>query len=136
MKNTEKSDIPAEIDEVEIEPTDAPVVVEHKRKSRPAPVVEPYAVVGKGDRDDVPLSAIKYKNMFAKKSLAVHHVQRRLNELGYTDAYADRDGYYGDLTLGAVAAFQTDKKLAETTGIMDRETLDLLFKGDPNVRVI
>jgi hypothetical protein len=127
--------------EVEVEEVEevAPVVVtvetpvvEKKSSSAPASA---YAVVGNGERDDVTLSKIVYKNLVSKKSLSVHHVQRRLNERGYTVAYLDKDGFYGDQTKTAMAQFQADNKLPET-GLADMTTLLLLFENDSNVRVI
>ena len=73
--------------------------------------------------------------MYARKSLTVHHLQRRLAELGYGDAAADRDGWYGDLTKAAVESFQGDNKL-EATGIIDADTFKRIFAGDPNVLVV
>lgn len=73
--------------------------------------------------------------MYARKSLTVHHLQRRLTELGYGEASSDKDGWYGDLTMEAVKAFQGDNRL-EATGVMDADTLRRIFKGDPNVKVI
>jgi len=105
---------------------------------------EPSAVVGLGDRDDVHLRACMFKNRFVKKSLSCHHVQRRLAELsllpkyaglGLDVAYSDLDGWYGDLTRTAVAAFQKKNKIL-ATGLMDGPTLTLMFEGDPNVRVV
>ena len=93
------------------------------------------AVVSDNEVDDVLLSACVYKNLYARKSLTVHHLQRRLNELGYTEAYADRDGYYGDLTKSAVAQFQKDTGI-EGDGMIDAPTFLAVFKGDPNVKPI
>jgi hypothetical protein len=101
--------------------------------TRPAPAGP--AVVSDNEVDDVLLSACVYKNLLARKSLTVHHLQRRLNELGYTEAFADRDGYYGDLTKMAVARFQKDSGI-EGDGIVDGPTLLAVFKGDPNVKPI
>lgn len=96
--------------------------------------VQRNAVVGNTDTDPVYLSKIVYRNLAAKKSLSVHHLQRRLNDLGYTDAYADKDGFYGDLTKSAVESFQKDHDLL-VTGIVDQDTLGAIFDGDPNVTV-
>jgi len=123
-KMTEEA--PAPIAVPEPEPVPAP-----KIKTVPAA----NHVVGNGDVDEVYLKQCVYKNPYARKSLTVHHVQRRLGELGYGDAMADRDGWYGDLTLAAVKAFQADEKL-EATGNMNAETLARLFAGDHNVRVV
>lgn len=118
--------------EPEPEPAPAP-------KAKPVPVVVEEAaathVVGSGDKDEVYLKQCVYKNMYARKSLTVHHLQRRLAELGYGDAAADRDGWYGDLTKAAVESFQGDNKL-EATGIIDADTFKCIFAGDPNVLVV
>lgn len=98
------------------------------------PAPRPSAVVGTDERDPVRLSACVYKNRYVKKSLTVHHLQRRLVELGFDLAGADLDGQYGDLTKQAVAAFQTKRKLGGE-GLMDAKTFGLIFKGDPNVAV-
>lgn len=93
------------------------------------------AVVSNNTVDYVRLSAIVFKNVHARKSLSVHHLQRRLNELGYTEAFADKDGYYGDKTREAVGRFQGDNNLPGG-GLVDQGTIDLLFRGDPNVLLI
>lgn len=92
------------------------------------------AVVGNADTDEIFLSRIVYRNMAAKKSLSVHHLQRRLNDLGYTEAYADKDGFYGDLTKSAVEAYQKDNDIL-VTGIVDQGTMAAIFDGDPNVTI-
>ena len=90
------------------------------------------AVVSDGLVDEVKLSACVYKNLYAKKSLTVHHLQRRLNELGYTVAYGDRDGWYGEGTQRAIDAFREDRKI-KSIGTIDAETFLAIFDGDPNV---
>lgn len=100
-----------------------------------APASAPNAVVGTGDTDDVYLSKCVYKNMYAKKSLTVHHVQRRLTELGYVEADADKDGWYGDGTKHAVAALQEYLGI-EGDGEMNAETFAAIFDGDHNVTVV
>lgn len=90
--------------------------------------------VGGGDVDTVYLSKCVFKNSAARKSLSVHHVQRRLSELGYRDAYTDKDGWYGDLTKAAVLAYQQDCGIPGD-GIIDAGTLNSLFEDDPNVQV-
>jgi peptidoglycan hydrolase-like protein with peptidoglycan-binding domain len=107
----------------------------------PEPVAEVFAqpvptrhVIGSADTDTVYLDKCVYKNMYAKKSLTVHHLQRRLNELGYTDAYSDKDGWYGDLTKSAVASFQAANNL-EGDGLMNAATFSAIFAGDANVTV-
>jgi peptidoglycan hydrolase-like protein with peptidoglycan-binding domain len=109
-----------------------PVVEEPKPKPRTTAVAT-HVVSGK-DKDDVFLKQAVFKNPRARKSLTVHHLQRRLAELGYSDAAADRDGWYGDLTKLAVQAYQKDNRI-EPTGLMNAKTLEGIFNGDPNVRV-
>jgi hypothetical protein len=108
------------------------VDIEAVRDSLPKPAGE--AVVGNGVVDTVKVSAIVYKNLYAKKSLSVHHLQRRLGELGYAEALSDKDGWFGDKTKLALARFQSDKRVG-ADGAPDLETLKKLFAGDPNVEV-
>lgn len=105
----------------------------------PAPAVSDvpatvYAVVGGADVDDVILSNVVYKNIYAKKSLTVHHLQRRLAEWGFVGAHLDKDGWYGDATVAAVHEFQAARGLA--VGELDLITFQAIFEGDTNVRVI
>lgn len=111
-------------------PASAPVP-----KSSTAPKAAQNAVVSGNAVDDVVLSQCVYKNKFARKSLSVHHIQRRLAEWGYADAGADRDGWYGDLTKKSVADFQKDRGL-DGAGEMTADTLTALFEGDHNVNVV
>lgn len=99
------------------------------------PVPAGPAVVGNGEVDDVLLEKIIYKNLYARKSLSVHHMQRRLVELGYDEALNDKDGFYGDHTKRALMRFQAANKLSGD-GMVDGKTLTVLFTGDPNVNVI
>lgn len=117
---------------VEKKKTPAP---ELSRKDSLSPPKTSYHVVGNADQDEIKLSAAVFKNKAARKSLTVHHIQRRLNEWGFSEAYADKDGYYGDLTRGAVAAFQ-EKLGIEGDGLMDAETFKRLFEEDTNVKVV
>jgi hypothetical protein len=123
------------------------VVEQQVEASEPAPVVPaakankagrqpslPGATVSGNDVDQVLLSSCVFKNKFARKSLSIHHVQRRLAELGYPDAASDKDGWYGDLTASAVAVFQATEGL-EATGVLDMVTLNAIFHDDPNVVV-
>jgi len=110
-----------------------PVVEEPKPKPRTTAVAT-HVVSGK-DKDDVFLKQAVFKNPRARKSLTIHHLQRRLAELGYSDAAADRDGWYGDLTKLAVQAYQKDNRI-EPTGLMNAKTIEGIFAGDPNVQVI
>lgn len=90
----------------------------------------PYFVQGNGETDTIKLSSIKYKNMFAKRTLSVLHLQRRLEELGYPSG--DNGGYLGDPTVQAIKDYQSDEGLP-ATGEVDIETYKSVFKDDPNV---
>lgn len=94
-----------------------------------------YAVVGNGSTDAVYTSKAVFQNKLQKKSLTVHHLQRRLAEWGHPDAYTDLDGWYGEPTKKSVAEFQAQRGL-EATGIADYATLELLFEGDTNVTLV
>ncbi len=91
---------------------------------------EPGQVVGGGDTDPVSVAAI-YSG--AKKSLSIHHLQRRLTDLGYNDAASAIDGRFDALTESAVHAWQADNGHDE--GQLDASQARELFKGDPNVEV-
>ena len=110
-----------------------PVAVEEpKAKPTPAAKKNPANIASGNNADDVYLANCIYKNKFARKSLTVHHLQRRLNELGYKDAYSDKDGWLGDLTRLAIESFQKDKGL-NATGDVDADTFTKIFEGDPHV---
>lgn len=98
------------------------------------PNVITHVVTG-GDYDNVILARCIYKNRRHKKSLTVHHLQRRLVELGYPIAGGDLDGYYGDDTQQAIDEFRANKKI-KAEGPIDEETFKAIFKGDINVRVV
>jgi hypothetical protein len=136
--------------EVVTAPTEAPVPAPADEPAAPAPAPAPaakaapavntnvasaHAVVGTGECDDVLLSRCEFKSKATRKSLSVHHLQRRLAELGYRDAATDKDGWYGDLTRLAVQLFQTDRKL-DGDGLMNAATLTAIFDGDQNVNVV
>ena len=108
------------------EPMPEPVVVEQPQASQ--------AVSGE-DVDDVMLANCVYKNVYARKSLTVHHLQRRLIELGYKDADADKDGWLGDETVASIKEFQADKGM-DVTGSVDADTFIKIFEGDVHVRVV
>jgi hypothetical protein len=93
-------------------------------------------VVGTGITDEVSLRAVVFKNIHARRSLSVHHLQRRLAELGYVQAKQDKDGYFGDNTLNAITAFQQAKGLSITGSSLDTTTFEAIFKDDPNVTII
>ena len=130
-----------------IEETPAPVVIEevavaatpaYTEKVEEPTVAIPntvYAVVSNDLVDAVHASKIVPHNKAQKKSLSVHHLQRRLVEWGFTGAYLDKDGYCGDNTLTALSAFQTHVGLP-VTGAPDFTTLERVFEGDTNVRLL
>lgn len=109
-----------------------PVDLNAYRESLPQPAGP--EVVGTGETDEVRLSAIVFKNLHARRSLSVHHLQRRLAELGYEQAKQDKDGYFGEPTLSAITDFQARNGiLAEG---LDEITFKRIFEGDPNVTPI
>jgi len=117
------------------EPKPEPVVIP---EVKPIPVIAKPAekhVVGNGDADDVYLAKCVYKNIYERKSLTIHHLQRRLEELGYKDVVGDKDGWLGELTMMSVEKFQQDKGLA-ATGKVDADTFRKIFEGDTNVNVV
>jgi len=153
QENLDIDNTPAVIDETPAAPAPVPVMVEEPKPEpvviveEPKPVVPevklaPVAakpvekhVIGKGDTDDVYLAKCVYKNIYERKSLTIHHLQRRLEELGYKDVIGDKDGWLGELTMIAVEKFQKDKGLA-ATGKVDAETFRKIFEGDSNVNVV
>jgi hypothetical protein len=122
------------------EPTPAPV--EPEPTPEPAPVEEPQPhpaaanAAVTGSSDDVHLSKCVYENKFERKSLTIHHLQRRLEELGYKDVVGDRDGWLGELTMMSVNQFQQDKGLDVTDKVVDEITFISIFAGDQNVNPI
>jgi hypothetical protein len=127
---------------VEVEPT--PVAKSKYREPKSVTmddilnsVPEPAgpAVVSNNSVDDVVLASAVYKNVKARKSLTIHHLQRRLVELGYERAGLDKDGWYGENTLSAIVSYQKDKGVGES-GRLDAETFLAIFKNDPNVKPI
>lgn len=115
-----------------VEPEPAPVIVPVE-VPQPQPVVANAAVTG--DVDEVYLSKCVYENKFERKSLTIHHLQRRLEELGYKDVVGDRDGWLGELTMMSVNKFQSDKGLDVTDKSIDDNTFTAIFAGDANVNV-
>lgn len=128
-ENTENSTL----EPVKPEKNGKPVKPRTKAQKAAAPVTR--FVLGNGDRDDIYLSKAIYKNVNARKSATVLHVQRRLGELGYTLALVDLDGWYGDHTKQSVAEYQKDEGL-DVTGLMDSGTFESLFDGDQNVNLL
>jgi hypothetical protein len=112
--------------EVEAPVVEAPAVIEV-----PVPSA-PRAAVSGADTDEVYLANCVYKNTAARKSLTVHHLQRRLVELGYNEAMTDKDGWLGDETKTAIEKFQKLEGL-EPNGTVDEATFLAIFKGDMNV---
>jgi hypothetical protein len=108
---------------------EAPAVIEAPVPSVPS---APKAAVSGADADEVYLANCVYKNTAARKSLTVHHLQRRLAELGYNEAMTDKDGWLGDETKTAIEKFQKDKGF-EPNGMIDEATFIAIFKGDMNV---
>ena len=117
------------VEEPTPEPTPEPVAVEPKASHKAS-----QAVSG-DDVDDVLLANCVYKNVYARKSLTVHHLQRRLIELGYKDADADKDGWLGDETVASIKDFQADKGM-DVTGSVDADTFIKIFEGDVHVNVV
>lgn len=113
---------------------ESPAVAQTPKQKKKAQQVASAVITPNADADIVYLSKCVYKNKYARKSLTVHHLQRRLNELGYREAYSDKDGWFGDLTRSAVAAFQKDNNL-EGEGNMNVATFQAIFAGDSNVVV-
>lgn len=103
-----------------------------KKKQQAHTAVANAVITPGAEADVVYLSKCVYKNKYARKSLTVHHLQRRLNELGYREAYSDKDGWFGDLTMSAVQAFQKDNNI-EGDGTMNVATFEAIFANDPNV---
>ena len=112
------------------EPTPEPVTVEE-----PKATYQVSQAVSGDDVDDVMLANCVYKNVYARKSLTVHHLQRRLIELGYKDADADKDGWLGDETVASIKEFQADRGM-DVTGSVDADTFIKIFEGDVHVRVV
>ena len=98
------------------------------------PPTKPH-VISNWDTDKVFLSQCVYNNKKNRKSLTIHHIQRRLKEWGFKTAFTDKDGFYGDKTKKSVAEFQEFAGL-EVTGIINAETLTRIFEGDTNVTVV
>lgn len=122
---------------IEEKPKPKPAKVEAKKSTFSAltpPPTKPH-VVTNWDTDKIYLSQCIYNNKANRKSLTVHHIQRRLKEWGFKTAFTDKDGFYGDKTKKSVAEFQEFIGV-EVTGIVDAETLTRIFEGDTNVTVV
>jgi hypothetical protein len=133
-----EQDVPAhDVESEEViatEPTPEPIY-EPEAAHQPKATYQASEAVSGEDVDNVLLANCVYKNIYARKSLTVHHLQRRLIELGYKDADADKDGWLGDETVSAISKFQADKGL-EATGLVDADTFIKIFEGDVHVNVV
>lgn len=117
-----------------------PVVAEPKAKTKTKvsagnslpPSAPGQAVTG--EIDEVLVRKLVFKGA-ERKSLSVHHLQRRLAECGYKAALTDRDGWLTDGTVQALTEFQLDNQLP-VTGKADPDALRVLFADDPNVVVV
>lgn len=114
-----------------------PAVEEPKAKAKKTtsdlPASEPGQAVT-GDVDEVLVSKCLYKAV-ERKSLSVHHLQRRLAECGHRVVLKDRDGWLADNTVKGLRDFQAAQGL-KVTGDADLATLQALFANDPNVVVV
>lgn len=117
--------------ELELEPVKAKAKKTSVSSLPPSPA---GSAVSSSGVDEVHVSKLVYKSRETKKSLSVHHLQRRLVECGYT-LRDEKDGWLADLTVEVLTAFQADNGL-EPTGKADLATVTKLFADDPNVVVI
>lgn len=88
-------------------------------------------VQGSDPTDEVRLSAVVYQNPRSRRSLSVWHVQRRLNERGYSTS-GEVSGYFSDGTREALRVLQRQFDLPGD-GLPTAESLTTLFGADPNV---
>jgi peptidoglycan hydrolase-like protein with peptidoglycan-binding domain len=109
---------PTTVEELTPVATDTPV----EDGSAPSEVAEVYE------------DKIIFKNIYAKKSMSVWQVQRRLNDLGYDAVRAAKPGYFEEITLKAVKEYRADKNLGD--GEIDAKFLKSLFAGDKAVKLI
>jgi hypothetical protein len=109
---------PTTVEELTPVATDTPV----EDGSAPSEVAEVYE------------DKIIFKNIYAKKSMSVWQVQRRLNDLGYDAVRAAKPGYFEEITLKAVKDYRADKNLGD--GEIDAKFLKSLFAGDKAVKLI
>ena len=84
---------------------------------------------------EVHLSALVFQNPLSKRSVSIHFLQSRLDELGFHLAKADKDGWFSEGTKNAVMGFQ-EKNGLPITGLVDEPTLLAIFDGDDKVKVI
>jgi peptidoglycan hydrolase-like protein with peptidoglycan-binding domain len=133
-----EEDTKPEAEEAENSVSDAPKPGAKKsttsRTTLKRPTSKKVHVVSGQDTDEVLASRIM-RNDKARKSLSVHHLQRRLAEWGFLEAVSDIDGYYGELTQRSLEAWQ-DATGAEHTDTPTHQQLRDLFEGDPNVTLV
>lgn len=135
MSDTPEATTEVDDDNAAVAPEPEPTAQSTKAAVRSTRAPSPAGQAVSGDNtDDVHLCHCIVKNVYSRKSLSVHHVQRRLIELGFAVAAGDKDGWYGDSTISAVKAYQAANGLAGD-GTVDAATLDHLFADDPNVVV-
>jgi hypothetical protein len=95
--------------------------------------VETEEAKGYVHKDDIELSKAKSASLTLKpdmKGVAVSDMQRELRKRGFFGGPVT--GYYGELTLSAVKAFQKEAKLSQD-GIVGTKTLELLY-GDNDIK--
>lgn len=137
----EETPVVAEVAAEVVEVVEPVAVVAEEPKPEPEPKKKHAVKSGVGivvsgnDFDEVRLDMCVYKNPASRKSLSVHHLQRRLFELGYREAGTDKDGWYGDSTKLAVEAFQAANNLA-VTGAVDAGMLEMIFADEPFINVV
>lgn len=90
----------------------------------------PGQVVSNDPTDLVSVSLLSIDSP-RKKSLSVHHLQRRLVDVGYDTAAADVDGRFGPVTEDALGQWLEANGYTSLT----LEAAVELFDGDPNVNV-
>lgn len=91
--------------------------------------------VGKFHTDDVSVAILSNASPIRRKSLSVHHLQRRLAELGSNEAMATGGkGEYDELTAYAVADWQTRNGYPK--GALDATQVKAIFDNDSNVNVV
>lgn len=113
------------------QPEPAPAPAPRKRAATSGAGV----VVSGTGTDDVRLDMCVYKNPATRKSLSVHHLQRRLLACGFHEAGTDKDGWFADSTKLAVEQYQAANNRA-VTGVVDADMLLALFADEPFINVI
>lgn len=90
---------------------------------------EPTQKEAKSLAEDYKIDLKDLKLEYEQDNDNVLAMQKRLFDLGYIDDDENVTGYYGDVTKGAVKAFQKNNEIKET-GTADNETLVAMFKED------